>query len=648
MFEGALIFWVFETQHFCPREASKQLHDSMALASHPREREKCRATVIGIFNAKRFRIDTVDCPPAHGFAPVEAKSQMRLGEALQIAGRTAGARQKHVHLLCGFMPLHLATFVKAYLTLRFPEDEVCLRAGLYGDLEGNIQRASEQSAEAALIVIEWSDLDQRLGFRASSSWGAQSLDDILAQTKEKCRRLESHIAALAKNVPVTVVAPTLPLPPLTHLPSAQTSAFELQLNALLIDFLQRVCQPVGIKLLNAASLAMMSPESSRYDIKMDLMAGFPYALTHADALAQMSVRCLSPAAPKKGLITDLDQTLWKGILGDIGVDGVSWSLEGKSQIHALYQQVLASLAESGVLVAIASKNDAQLVETAFQRTDILLSPTQVFPIAADWGAKSEAVSRILKAWNIGADSVIFVDDSPMELAEVSEKHPGMECLLFPCDDPAGVLALLLQLRDRFGKEDIREEDRLRLQSLRAAAEIERESATEASADFIARLNAKLTFEASAENNARAFELVNKTNQFNLNGVRYTEAEWKSLLRRPGAFLTTVSYEDRFGPLGRIAVIGGYAEGDRCVVDLWVMSCRAFSRQIEFHVLRELFEKSETSSVRFHFRATLRNGPLQNFFQHLFSADSMTEGELNLPRDLFERYCPPLFHEIIHK
>ncbi|MEO8051854.1 MAG: HAD-IIIC family phosphatase [Acidobacteriota bacterium] len=573
---------------------------------------------------------------------------MRLGEALQIAGQPVGERQRHVHLLCGFEPLHLATFLKAYLRLRFPGDAICVHTGLYGDLEGNIQRAAQKSAEGGVALIEWSDLDQRLGFRSSAGWRAQTLDDIAAQVEERCLRLETHLAALARATPLTVIAPTLPLPPLTHLPVFQTSTFELRLNAILIDFLQRVCQGKGIKLLNPASLAMSSPASARHDLQMDLVAGFPYTLTHADALAELAVNCLFAAAPKKGLITDLDQTLWKGILGDSGVEGVSWSLEDKSQVHALYQQMLASLAESGVLLAIASKNDPKLVETSLQRRDLLIQPEQIFPVDASWGAKSDAVGRILKAWNIGPDSVVFVDDSPMELAEVSEKYPAIECLQFPSNDAAGILALLRQLRIRFGKEDIREEDRLRLQSLRVAAQIESESPTEASPDFLSRLEAELTFDTSGTDHSRAFELVNKTNQFNLNGARYSEAEWKSRLDRPGAFLTTVSYKDRFGPLGRIAVLGGYVKGDRCFVDIWVMSCRAFSRHIEFQTLRQLFAKYGASAVQFLFKPTERNGPLQTFLRRFLSPDAMAGEVLDLPAAVFSESCPPLFHEVIDR
>jgi FkbH-like protein len=571
---------------------------------------------------------------------------MRLAEALQIAGQPAGERDKQVHLLTGFSPLHLASFVKAYLRLRFPEDGIRLHTGLYGDLEGNLQRAREIATQGALAVIEWSDLDQRLSLRSSSGWSAPTLDDIVTQAEERCSRLQPAMEALAGKMPLTIVSATLPLPPVTHLPPAQTSSFELNLQAILAGFLQRISTLPGVRLLSASLLDLQSPHSTRHDVKADLLHGFPYSLAHADTLARLSVDCLFPAAPRKGLITDLDQTLWKGILGEDGVDGISWSLESKSQAHALYQQMLASLAEAGVLVAIASKNDPALVAAALERPDLLIRAPQIFPIEAGWGAKSEAVARILQAWNIGAESVIFLDDSPMELAEVAEKFPAMECMQFPASDPAAVFALLQKLRTSFGKNEVRQEDRLRLQSLRAAGKLEQEKQQAGSPDFLSRLNARLTFEASGSD-PRAFELVNKTNQFNLNGRRYTEAEWKARQQRPGAFLTTVSYEDRFGPLGRIAVMGGCMANKRCLVDLWVMSCRAFSRHIEFQMLRQLFSKSGAPEVLFDFQPTERNRTLQDFFRH-FIPDFIPQSKLKLSADVFEKLCPPLFQQVTEK
>ena len=569
---------------------------------------------------------------------------MRLGEALQIVGRTGGERKMNVHLLCGFIPLHIETFLKARLALRFPSATIEVRTGLYGDLEGNIQSARDSGGDSAIAFIEWSDLDQRLGFRASAGWQAQTLDDIVAQVEQKCRRIEALLTDLGKEMPVVVAGPGLELPPVTYLPPSQTSGYELRLNLILAEFLLRIGGVNAIKLVSSAALATISPHNARHDIKMDLHAGFPYTLAHADTLAELSVQCLFPSPPKKGVITDLDQTLWKGILGDVGVEGISWSLEGKSQAFALYQQLLASLADSGVLVAIASKNDPALVEAALERPDMLLQPSQIFPREVGWGVKSEAIGRILQVWNIGADSVVFVDDSPMELAEVSEKYPSIECLRFPSNDPAAVLALLSQLRLRFGKSEVREEDRLRLKSIRDSAVPRQEYAAETATDFLAGIQAKLTFE-SADSGQRAFELVNKTDQFNLNGVRYTEAEWRSLPWRPSAFLVTVSYEDRFGPLGRIAVLGGYWEKKSWCIDTWVMSCRAFSRQIEFQSIRQLFHKTRASELLFQFKPTDRNGPMQTFFAHFLPGKSSCEGVLRLRADDFERFCPIMYHEV---
>jgi len=572
---------------------------------------------------------------------------MRFEEALRIVSRRTGGKTRTVHLFCGFVPLHLETFLKAHLALRFPEQNIALKTGLFGDLEGNISQAAAEGAEGSVVILEWSDLDQRLGFRTSSGWSAQTLSDIVLQVEEKLRRLEAGLILLASHLPLALAPPTIGLPPFSYLPPSQAGDSELQLNALLAGFLHRLASHEGVRIVSAALLAVTSPQSARHDTKMDLRAGFPYTVTHADALAELSARCLFPASPKKGLITDLDRTLWKGILGDAGVEGISWSLEGKSQAHALYQQVLASLAESGLLVAIASKNDPAFVEAALRRPDLLIDPARIFPIEAGWGPKSESVGRILAAWNIGADSVIFVDDSPMELAEVAEKYPGIECLRFPSEDPGAILDLLWQLRARFGRNEIREEDRLRLASLRASASLKEASATEAPADFLARLGAKVTFE-SAAGDPRAFELVNKTNQFNLNGIRYTEAEWKDLLRRPGAFVAMVSYQDRFGPLGRIAVLGGCMRNDLCYVDIWVMSCRAFSRQIEFQSLNWLFEKTQTSEIGFQFKPTDRNGPLQTFFAQCFSGNTPPEGEVVLAADSYKNICPALSHQVEDK
>jgi FkbH-like protein len=390
----------------------------------------------------------------------------------------------------------------------------------------------------------------------------------------------------------------------------------------------------------------MSPSGARLDVTSEVRAGFPYRLPHADVLGEMLAALVANAQPKKGLITDLDDTLWRGLLGEVGVAGVTWELAGGAHLHAVYQQLLAALAESGVLVAVVSKNDPGLVEEALRRPDLLLARDRVHPVHAGWGAKSEAVGRVLRAWNIAAESAVFVDDTPMELAEVAAAHPGITSVSFPKDDPAAAWATIERLRDLFGRTTISEEDRLRLASLRDRdlAEVPAEDGA-GFEEFLAGAAAVVTLDSREDlDDPRGLELVNKTNQFNLNGRRYTETQWRTLLSGPGAFLVRVSYEDRFGPLGKIAILAGHASGTTVTIDAWVMSCRSFSRRVEHQCLRYLFCRFGVEEIRLDYAKTERNGPLQDFFASLLGT-SLPGAGLTLSRAEFEAACPALSHEI---
>jgi FkbH-like protein len=339
---------------------------------------------------------------------------------------------------------------------------------------------------------------------------------------------------------------------------------------------------------------------------------------------------LLPAPPKKGLITDLDDTLWSGLVGEIGPDNISWDLASHTAVHGLYQKLLAALAEEGVLVAVASKNDAAVVQQAFQREDMLIPASALFPMEVHWDAKSGSVGRILQSWNISADSVVFVDDSPLELAEVEAAHPGIGCIQF------GGLEMLRRLRDLFGKSSLSEEDSLRASSIRRASEFQPGGSSE---DFLKSLNAVVSFDFPEEPDARSLELVNKTNQFNLNGIRYTEAEWVKKLMMNDSIFMAVSYEDKFGPLGKIAVLQGQQKGRRLHLDVWVLSCRAFARRIEHQCLRMLFDRYAVDAIEFSFARTAKNGPLLEFLNAVSAGDGL------LTREQFQQCCPALYHAV---
>ncbi|NQT51558.1 HAD-IIIC family phosphatase, partial [bacterium] len=464
---------------------------------------------------------------------------MKLIEALTILREASppDAEPLTVFLACGFMPGHLETFLAAHLRRLCPSKAVTMETGLYGDLAGSLGRLTTSSAQAAAVVVEWPDLDPRLGLRSLGGWRPEQLPDILATAQARLRQYLDGLAAAAGRMPVALLLPSLPLPPFAHTSGSQMSPVAAGVQQAVATAAAEAAQMDNVRLANPQRLDARSPLGGRLDAKSELMSGFPYAPAHADAVAELLASLLQPPAPKKGLITDLDDTLWRGILGEVGVDGVSWDLDHHSQMHGLYQQLLHSLAEAGVLIAVASRNDLALAEDAFARPDRVLPADGVFPMEVHWGRKSESVARILDAWNIAADSVVFVDDSLMELAEVGAAYPDITCLPFPTRDDQAAYALLEQLRDLFGKERVSDEDGIRLGSLRSASRPREHTTAGTDPDrFLADAQATLALDFSKAPDPRAFELINKTNQFNLNGRRLGEAEWQARLAAPESFL----------------------------------------------------------------------------------------------------------------
>lgn len=571
---------------------------------------------------------------------------MTITEALKIIQRApSDAPRFQVMLACGFTSLHLKTFLGAHLQTAQAEKKVTVSDGLYGDLAGTVERAAtSQPLDALVMALEWSDIDPRLGFRSAGSWGLNAANDIVASARLMLRRLTTATVRIPAGTRIVLSLPTLPMPPLFHTPGWKASPEYLELQGQIWEVAAELAKNGNVLIVNPQPLAASSPENGRYDFKGDLHSGLPYTLPHADALAASLAMAVSPPAPKKGIITDLDDTLWRGIVGEVGPENVSWDLNGHAQFHGLYQRLLASLSEHGILVAIASKNDPAIVGQAFERADLLLRRDQVFPAEVHWNAKSTSVARILQAWNIAADSVLFVDDSPMELAEVAAAHPVIECVLFPKDDYQAGLAMLSRLRDWCGKERISKDDAYRLQSIRQGAAFRAQAVSSGTPEgFLESVDATVTFDFSAANEPRVLELVNKTNQFNLNGRRFSESEWIVLNSHSDAINVAVSYADKFGPLGTISVLAGRQRDDRLVVDCWVMSCRAFARRIEHQTLRLLFESTECNEMEFRFVPTPKNTPLQDFLAGVIG--EIPTDTFTMSRRQFEKTCPALYHQV---
>jgi FkbH-like protein len=572
---------------------------------------------------------------------------MNLLDALETLRKPAepGATMFSVNLVCGFTPLHLATFFSAFLSQRLPARRISTNTGLYGDLKGNLLRLRESQCDSLAVLIEWQDLDARLGIRNLGGWNAAELLDIVESASREMDRIASILKPLSRSVATVVSLPTVGLPPLFPAAPQICTRFELLLRKALADFASSLCEEPGVRILSTQHLDELSPLANRFDPKSEILFGFPYTIEHASVLAEQLANLIQPTAPKKGIITDLDDTLWGGLLGEAGTDGVAWDISRNAHLHGLYQQFLASLASSGTLLAVASKNDLGLVEQTLSRKDLLLSKENVFPLAVNWGPKSESVREILQVWNIAPESVVFIDDSPIEVAQVKSAFPEMECLIFPKNDPAAVWNLLRHLREEFGKESTTAEDNLRLQSIREGGHF-REGLSAPGAildEFLQTLNSSITFDLQKNGDRRPFELLNKTNQFNLNGYRYTDTEWSRHMHDPECILIGATYQDKFGSLGNIAVMLGAKNQSEFQLKSWVMSCRAFSRRIEYQCLKFLFERFAVEKIAFCYQETPRNTVMRDFLLGLLQENGCS-GSYVSRNGFFDR-CPPLYHQV---
>jgi FkbH-like protein len=571
------------------------------------------------------------------------RNHVKLREALSIINARSAdiGPVSDIYLATGFTPLHLATFLHAELLRRQPSRVSRVRIGRFGMLLESLQEMGELRPDAGVAVVEWGDLNGRFDARRSAGWSRAGIADACAESVAYLDTLVNICEKVAGSVPLAIALPVLPLDPVSHYPVGQMDPLVASLHAEVAQTEARLARVRGVRVIDRMALLPMVPLGARQDIGQYLATGFPYRTDVASSLADALASLVVPASPKKGLVTDLDGTLWKGIVGDDGPGNVHWDLDHGAHIHTLYQRTLGALADAGVLIGVASKNDPEIAQKALDREDLVVPAHTLFPREIHWESKADSIQRILRTWNIGADAVVFVDDNPLELEIVARRFPEVEGILFPGVAEA-FPEFLKRLRNVFAKEHVIEEDRLRAESIRYRSHVAASDSGTADVQetLIQELEGEVTITTIEADDIRALELINKTNQFNLNGRRVTGRELRELLTRPGAVGYAVSYRDKFGPLGKIAILLGVLTDRQCQINTWVMSCRAFGRRIEHATLTAVLETMPADELHFDYEATPRNGPLADLIMSLLGR--AVSGPFTVSREEVVSRMPPQY------
>lgn len=285
----------------------------------------------------------------------------------------------------------------------------------------------------------------------------------------------------------------------------------------------------------------------------------------------------------KCLVFDLDNTLWGGVVGDDGPEGIILGKGSpRGEAYTAFQEYALELSHRGVILAVCSKNEETLAMEPFEKhPEMVLRRSDIASFKANWIDKATNIKLIASELNIGLDSLVFVDDNPVERAWIRQELP-MVAVPEVTDDPISCIRALSDA-GYFESTLISDDDRLR--SAQYQGNRQREALRSSASDiteYLSNLKMELVWSHFDQIGLqRVVQLINKTNQFNLTTRRYTHEDVISIMGEKNAFGLQLRLIDRFGDNGIIAVcIGRIFNEDELLIDTWLMSCRVLGRQLE--------------------------------------------------------------------
>lgn len=306
----------------------------------------------------------------------------------------------------------------------------------------------------------------------------------------------------------------------------------------------------------------------------------------------MDIICAIKGQFKKCLILDLDNTLWGGIIGDDGIEGIQLGHGlGIGKAFTEFQMWVKKLKQRGIIICVASKNNEETAKEPFEKhPDMVLKLSDIAVFQANWETKVDNIRTIQSILNISFDSMVFLDDNPFERNMVREHIPGISVPELP-EDPGEYLEYLYSL-NLFETASYSQADKDRTKQYQIEAQrVSLQKTFSNESDFLKSLDMVSTVSGFTKFNIpRVAQLSQRSNQFNLRTIRYTEADISALAEDPNVIDLCFTLEDKFGDNGLIAVIIMKKQDDETLfVDTWFMSCRVLKRGMENFTLNTMVE-----------------------------------------------------------
>lgn len=331
---------------------------------------------------------------------------------------------------------------------------------------------------------------------------------------------------------------------------------------------------------------------------------------------------------KKGMVLDLDNTLWGGVIGDDGVDNIVLGPEeSEGQVYSEFQRYIKEHLQLGAVLNINSKNDEENALAGLAHPDSELYKDDFVMIKANWNPKDQNLREIAEEMNLLPESLIFIDDNPAERHIVTEQMPGV---VAPEIGEAYQYITNIDRGGYFEVTTLSEDDKKRNAMYKENAQRAQLQATYTDYnDYLLSLDMRGVIKAfEPVYMARIAQLTNKSNQFNLTTRRYTQAEIESIASDSDYITLYGKLVDRFGDNGVVSVVIGHKDGEDCHIDLWIMSCRVLKRDMEYAMMDTLVHRCREQGIKRiygYYYPTAKNGMVREFYS-LQGFEKLTEDE----------------------
>jgi FkbH-like protein len=454
--------------------------------------------------------------------------------------------------------------------------------------------------------------------------------DVVASARAACRaeveRLCQALSAYEARAGGMLLCGTLPPPvhtPLGPLDASHPASQGQLVAELNLRLWQHAQGAPRTRLYDLHAQVARHGSSRAYDDRMWYLSRCPFADEFLRQAAHDLSRAIAPlfSAPAKVVVLDLDHTLWGGIVGEDGPQGIRLGDSGVGAAFVAFQEALLHLRRQGVLLCLASKNnEADAFEVIDHHPAMRLRRQHLTAWRINWRPKAESIESLARELSLSLDSFVFIDDNPVECEQVRQLLPRVTVVQLP-EDPAAYVAALRQV-PTLDRMVLTAEDRMRAEQYAAERARRAEKAPGAERDpealraYLRSLELRLTVRRMGDADLpRVAQLTQKTNQFNLTTIRRTEAEVEALARDPAHRIYTASVADRFGDYGLTGVlIVRQRDAAAWEIDTLLLSCRVLGRGIETGILATVLEDLGRGAQRLYatFRPTAKNEPARSF------------------------------------